>query len=131
MKLSIIGPELNVRHPAGLHVVRLAQTLARYRVKVRIYTPDISMTLPEEILPSVKIIKQGNLNPVERRDFISSDVCIYYLPGSEPWLSEIKHLQHAIVILDCHTSHFNDSSRWLYYADLYFCLLYTSPSPRD
>jgi len=118
VKLSIIGPELGAQDPAGPHIVHMAQRLTRLGVGVQVYVPGVSMSLPEDVASSVTVIEQEDLNSLEVSDFVQADVCVYYLPGSEPWLPEIKRIQHAVVILDCHGPIAGDDAHWLHYADL-------------
>jgi hypothetical protein len=118
VNVSLVGPEINAHDPAGVYLLKLAQSLAQRGARVQLYVPGVSTDLPEDVAPGVIVIGNEDLRALETSDFLEADACLFYLPGSEPWLPASKQIKPAVIILDCHAAPRDEDSRWLYYADL-------------
>lgn len=117
MKVSLIGPDLRSQDAISLYIVHLAQFLAQRGIEVHIHVPGVSMTVPGDVATCLAVRGEGK-SLTEAPDPAESDVCVYYVPGSEPWFPEITRIQRAVVVLDFHGPIRDEDSRWLPYADL-------------
>jgi hypothetical protein len=117
MKASLIGPDLRSQDAVSLYIVHLAQFLAQRGIEVHIHVPGVSMTVPGDVAPCLVVRGEGK-SLTEALDPAESDVCVYCVPGSEPWFPEITRIQRAVVVFALHGPIRDEDSRWLPYADL-------------
>jgi len=120
MKVSVLAPQGEAEHPDTSRLSCLTRCFAEHDVQVKLHRSGETQGLSKQSSLGSQVAEPPPLAVKEQQDYVSSDVCIYMLPGSESWLPRIPSVEHGIVILDFDGTPSEGASRWLHHADLCF-----------